>query len=90
MFVLGVLCLAQGTWQTLTDLPGVDWQGLTGAKRQAALNFLRAETCPCGCNSKLAECRVNDSSCGMSRNLSNVAVKDFAAGMSAAQVRPTW
>jgi protein-disulfide isomerase len=81
------LCLAQGTWQTATELPGVDWQGVSGAARQPILKFLREETCPCGCNSKLAECRMNDPSCGTSRKLANVAVKEFAAGKKAAEVR---
>jgi protein-disulfide isomerase len=87
MLVVGVLCLAEGNWQTATELPGIDWQGLTGAKKQAALNFLRSETCTCGCNMKLAECRMGDPACADSRKLSNVAVKDFAAGKNVNEIR---
>jgi protein-disulfide isomerase len=87
LFSLGVLCLAQGTWQTVTDLPGVDWHGLTGAKKQAALKLLREEPCACGCSMKLAECRVNDPSCAVSRKLAGVATKDFAEGKNAEFVK---
>ncbi|HYA17327.1 MAG TPA: thioredoxin domain-containing protein [Bryobacteraceae bacterium] len=87
MLLLAALCLAQGNWQTATDLPGIDWQGLTGAKKQAALNFLREEKCACGCNMKLAECRMGDPACAVSRKLSNIAVKDFAAGRNPNDIR---
>ncbi|HVV43873.1 MAG TPA: DsbA family protein [Bryobacteraceae bacterium] len=87
VFFLGVLCLAEGNWQTATELPGVDTQGLTGARRQAAFKFLREETCTCGCNMKLAECRMKDPSCSYSRKLSSVAMKGFAAGKTASAVR---
>jgi protein-disulfide isomerase len=87
MFVLAALCLAQGNWQTATDLPGVDWHGITAPRKQAALNFLRAESCTCGCNMKMAECRTNDPSCAVSRKLANVAVKEFADGKNVNEVR---
>jgi len=85
--ILASLCLAQGTWQTATDLPGVDWQGLTGAKKQVALEILRTESCTCGCSMKMAECRMKDPSCGISHKLSNVVIKDVAAGMKVEEVR---
>ena len=86
-FLLAALCLAQGTWQTATDLPGVDWHGVAPARKQAALKFMREEACACGCNMKIAECRMNDPSCAVSRKLSGVVVKDFADGKDAAYVR---
>ena len=85
--LLGALCLAQGTWQTATELPAVDWHGLAGAKKQTALKFLREEACPCGCGSKMAQCRVDDPSCAVSRKLANIATKDFADGKDAEFVR---
>jgi protein-disulfide isomerase len=85
--ILASLCLAQGTWQTATDLPGVDWQGLTGAKKQVALEILRTESCTCGCSMKMAECRMKDPSCGISHKLSNVVIKDVAANMKVEEVR---
>jgi protein-disulfide isomerase len=84
---LGVLCLAQGTWDTATELPGVDWHGLTGARRQAALKFIREESCTCGCTMKIAECRMKDPSCATSRKLASVAMKGFADGKAPADVR---
>ncbi|MDP9171154.1 MAG: thioredoxin domain-containing protein [Acidobacteriota bacterium] len=86
-FFASALCLAGVAWQTVADPPGVDWHGLTGAKRDAALKFLRTEGCTCGCNKKLAECRVTDSTCTESRKLSGVVTKAFSEGKSADAVR---
>jgi len=85
--MLATLCLAQGNWQTTDDVNGVDWQGLTGAKKQAALSLLRSESCTCGCTMKMAECRMKDPSCGTSHKLANLIVKDVAAGMKPEDVR---
>ncbi len=74
-FLLGALCLAEGTWQTATDLPGVDWHGISGARKDAALKFIRAEQCTCGCNMKLAECRMKDPGCSYSRKETSIAMK---------------
>src|SRR5580704_927178 len=41
-----------------TELPDVDLSGLTPAQKKDALHRLNAETCTCGCNLTLAECRV--------------------------------
>jgi protein-disulfide isomerase len=86
-FAVTGLCLAQATWQTVTDPPGVDWHGLTGPRKQAALRLLQSEECTCGCSMKLAECRVKDPSCGVSRKLSSVVVKDIGDGKDAEFVR---
>jgi protein-disulfide isomerase len=84
---LTALCLAQGDWQTATDLPGVDWQGLTGVKKAAALKMLRTEPCACGCDMKLAECRMKDHTCAVSKKLSNAVTKETAEGKSVAAIR---
>jgi protein-disulfide isomerase len=87
-FLLSVLCLAEGTtWQTATDLPGVDWHGIAGPRKQAALKFIREESCTCGCSMKIAECRMKDPSCSYSRKLSSVAMKGFAEGKPVDVVR---
>lgn len=86
-FLLGVLCLAQGTWQTATELPGVDWHGISGARKDAALKFIRTEHCTCGCNMMMAECRMKDPSCAYSRKETSMAMKGFAEGKSADAVR---
>ncbi len=82
-----MLCLGQATWQAVTDLPGVDWNGLTGPKKASALRIMQTEGCTCGCDMKLAECRVKDPSCGVSRKLAAAVVKETAAGKDAAAVR---
>lgn len=87
LFLLAVLCLAQGNWQAATDLPGVDWKGVTPAHKQAALKLMREDACACGCNMKIAECRMNDPSCAVSRKLANAAVKDFSDGKSVEAVK---
>jgi protein-disulfide isomerase len=79
-----ILCVAAAAlfaqeWQTLTTLNSVDFTGLTPAKKTTALKALRAMDCTCGCNMKVAECRVKDPACAYSKNLSGAivdAVKD--------------
>jgi protein-disulfide isomerase len=87
VFFLGVLCLAQGTWETATELPGVDWHGISGARKEAALKFIRTEQCTCGCAMKMAECRMKDPSCSYSRKETSIAMKGFAEGKNADAVR---
>ena len=84
---LTVLCLAQDSWQTLTELPGVDWQGLTGARKALALKLIRSEACSCGCDMKIGECRVKDHSCANSKKLANVVIKEVLANTSEATIR---
>jgi protein-disulfide isomerase len=84
---LTVLCLAQEGWQTMPAYPGVDMQGLTGAKKTLALKMMRSEECACGCEMKIAECRVKDHSCAISRKLGNAVVKDVSAGKTEAAIR---
>jgi thiol-disulfide isomerase/thioredoxin len=63
-----------------TELPDVDLSGLTADQRKEALHRLNAETCTCGCNLTLAECRINDSSCPVSKPAANEVVKRVRAG----------
>jgi protein-disulfide isomerase len=84
---LTVLCLAQDGWQTATAYPGVDFQGLTGAKKALALKLMRTEQCSCGCEMKVGECRVKDHSCASSRKLANTVVKEVVAGKTEAAIR---
>jgi len=82
--VLGgaALLLAQ-EWQTVTSLAGVDFSGLTPAKKTLALKALRTQACTCGCDMKVAECRVKDPACSYSRGLASVTVGAIKAGKSA-------
>ena len=56
-------------WQTATTLNAVDFSGLTPARKTVALKALRTMGCTCGCDMKVAECRVKDPSCSYSRGL---------------------
>jgi len=79
--------MGQATWQAVVDLPGVDWVGLTGAKKQAALRIMQTEPCTCGCDMKMAECRVKDPSCGISRKLAATVIRETEEGKSVATVK---
>jgi protein-disulfide isomerase len=86
-FFVSILCLGQATWQAVTDPPGVDWKGLSPAKKQSALRIMQTEGCTCGCGMKLAECRVKDPSCGVSRKLTAAVVKETGDGKDAVSIR---
>jgi protein-disulfide isomerase len=82
-----VLCVAQANWQAVTELPNVDWKGLTGAKKASALRVMQTEACSCGCGFKIAECRVKDSACSVSKSMAASVVKDTLAGKTGDQIR---
>jgi protein-disulfide isomerase len=76
--LVALVCLAlpaQTEWTTATELPNVDFSGLTPAQKELALKILRGESCTCGCNMKLAECRIKDPPCGDSRALASIVVE---------------
>jgi protein-disulfide isomerase len=77
--------LAQ-SWQTAADLPGVDLSGLSPTLKSAALKMVREQDCNCGCNLKIAECRVKDPKCGYSRALAAAVVREFKEGKNSDQV----
>ena len=66
-----------------TDLPDVDMKGLTPQQKQIALKRMNSETCTCGCNLTIAQCRINDSTCDISKHLAAQMVKEIASGKSA-------
>ncbi len=63
-----------------TELPDVDFTGLTPEMKKAALKRLNSETCDCGCRLTLAQCRINDTSCPKSRKLAANVVKEVSEG----------
>jgi thiol-disulfide isomerase/thioredoxin len=65
-----------------TELPDVDFTGLSPELKKAALRRLNSEGCTCGCQLTLAQCRINDTSCPFSKKLAAQAVKEIAAGSS--------
>ena len=68
-----------------TDLPGVDFTGLTPEQKKTALHRLNAEGCTCGCKLTLAECRINDTSCPVSKAMAAQIVKEVSGGSTAQQ-----
>jgi thiol-disulfide isomerase/thioredoxin len=66
-----------------TELPGVDFKGLSPDEKRAALKRMNSETCTCGCNVTIAQCRINDSTCATSQKLAENIVNDVRAGKPA-------
>ena len=83
---LALLCLlASGMllaedWKTATSLPGVDFSGLSVKQKTAVLKILREEGCSCGCNRKMAQCRVEDSACSYSTGLAATVIQAIKDG----------
>jgi protein-disulfide isomerase len=81
--IAATLLLAQD-WQTATTLIGVDFTGLTPARKTRALTALRTMDCACGCGMKVAECRLKDPACVYSKGLSASIVGAIKEGKTAA------
>jgi len=75
--LLGACMLLAQDWKSADTLPGVDLTTLTAAQKTTALKILRDHGCSCGCNMKLAECRVVDPNCSFSKGLA-AAIIDVA------------
>ena len=79
--VLGAaFLLAQPDWKTLAKLPDVDLSGLNELKTRALLRLLRNHDCTCGCDMKVAECRVKDPRCAWSKGVAGVMGDALRAG----------
>jgi thiol-disulfide isomerase/thioredoxin len=63
-----------------TELPGVNLTGLTPAQKKAALHRLNAESCTCGCQLTLSQCRVNDTECPVSGDVAAKVVQEVVHG----------
>lgn len=62
-----------------TELPDVDFTGLSPELRKAALKRLNSETCDCGCRLTIAQCRINDTLCPVSKKLAAKVVREVAS-----------
>ena len=78
---------APPSWQTATTYADVDFTGLSAAQKQSAFKMLRETGCTCGCDMKVAQCRVEDPPCAYSKGLSALIVKGFKEGKSADEVK---
>jgi protein-disulfide isomerase len=65
-------------------LPAVELGSLKPSQQKTALKLLRENGCVCGCEMKIAECRVKDPNCTYSRGLAGVIVEAIKAGKSEA------
>ena len=68
---------APASWQTSTELPGLDQTGLSAQQKQTLFTLIRAQSCSCGCTMHVAECRVKDPRCGVSRGLAAMVARDI-------------
>src|ERR1700733_461284 len=66
-----------------TELPDVDFKGLTPELKKVALKRLNSESCDCGCRLTLAQCRINDSLCPISKKLAAKVVAEVSSNTSA-------
>jgi thiol-disulfide isomerase/thioredoxin len=66
-----------------TELPGVSFKGLTPEQKKRALRRMNSETCTCGCNLTISQCRVNDGECPVSGKIAAQIVKEVAGGKPA-------
>jgi protein-disulfide isomerase len=85
--VLATQAQTQEEWQTARELNGVDLSKLSVLQKPVALAILRDSPCTCGCNMKMAECRVKDPACSYSKSLSAIVVKAVGEGKTPAQVQ---
>jgi len=65
-----------------TELPDVDFTGLTPEQKKQALRRLNSEDCVCGCKFTLAQCRLDDSSCPVSKAMAATVVKEVREGIT--------
>jgi len=68
-----------------SELPGVDMTSLTPAQKTVALHRMNEETCTCGCQYTLAQCRIYDSACHVSRERTAKIVAECANSASTPQ-----
>jgi thiol-disulfide isomerase/thioredoxin len=61
-----------------TELPGVNLSKLTPAQKTVALHKFNAETCTCGCQYTLAQCRIYDRNCEVSKTATAKIIASLA------------
>ncbi|PYT90269.1 MAG: hypothetical protein DMG41_05865 [Acidobacteria bacterium] len=61
------------------QLPGVDLSKLTAEQRTVALHKFNAESCTCGCQYTLAQCRIWDRNCAVSKTATGQIIDELLA-----------
>lgn len=82
---LATVSLRAQDWQSSANLPGIDLNGLSAAQKAAVLRVMRAQGCSCGCDMRMAECRVKDPSCAYSKGMAGVVIDSIKGGKSEQQ-----
>ncbi len=95
VFLLASAFLSGQSWKTADSLDGVGLSHLSAAQKVSALKVLRSQGCSCGCNMKIAECRVVDPNCSYSKGMAAAVVEAIAHGKTvdeaqAAAVASKW
>lgn len=62
-----------------TELPGVELSKLTAEQKKIALHRFNADSCTCGCNYTLAQCRIWDSACAVSKAATEKIIADVVS-----------
>src|SRR5207237_8412970 len=77
--------IGEGTVQTFlkiadraTQLPGVDLSKLTPEQKPQAFHKFNAESCNCGCEYTLAQCRIWDRNCNVSKEATTKIIEALA------------
>jgi thiol-disulfide isomerase/thioredoxin len=68
-----------------SQLPGVDLSKLTPEQKTVAFHKFNADSCTCGCNFTLAQCRIYDRGC----KISQAAIVKIIAAITAAPHTPS-
>ena len=71
------------------QFPGVDLSRLTPEQRNAAIHRLNAESCTCGCQFTLAQCRIYDRGCATSKAATEKIIAEVAASSRTPTTPPT-
>lgn len=72
-----------------TEIPGVDFKGLSAEQKRTALKRMNSETCTCGCGLTIAQCRINDTSCSTSKQLAADIVREIRTGTAPSPASPS-
>lgn len=67
------------------ELPGVDVSRLSPEQKKIALRRFNEQTCSCGCQLTLAQCRINDSACSVSKKETAEVVHEILRKSTATQ-----
>jgi hypothetical protein len=77
----------ENVWKSATELPNIDFTGLTPDQKLSVLKLLREESCTCGCGMKMAQCRMQDPKCAFSKMSANAAVASVKSGKTPDEMR---